>query len=192
MQLVKGTSTRRYLPAKGTAGLERSCVSGKRRSPRPPPRIRPRVFSGTAFSSYHGGKKALAWNRDPLEINLTPESSMDSLKELLNGRPAVIARARNGQLVPGYLEKGKLLTRGILKMTDVSGEPVPIDIHKLKALFFVRDLPGNRDYLEEKTLVDDPPRPGLRVRLRFEDNETPEGVTANSPDLLVNPGFFFC
>ncbi len=116
---------------------------------------------------------------------------MDSLKELLNGRPAVIARARSGQLIPGYLEKGKLLTRGILKMTDASGEPVQIDIHKLKGLFFVRDFTGNRDYLEEKTLVDDPPRPGIRVRLRFEDNEMLEGVTENSLELLVNPGFFF-
>ncbi len=116
---------------------------------------------------------------------------MDSLKELLNGRPAVIARARSGQLIPGYLEKGKLLTRGILKMTDVSGEPVPIDIHKLKALFFVRDFTGNKEYLEEKTLVEDFTRPGLRVRLRFEDNETLEGITENSLELLVNPGFFF-
>jgi hypothetical protein len=116
---------------------------------------------------------------------------MDSLKELLNGRPPVIARARSGQLVPGYLEKGKLLTRGILKMTDVSGEPVSVDIHKLKAIFFVRDFTGNREYLEEKTLVEDPPRPGLRVRLRFEDNEMLEGVTDNSLELLVDPGFFF-
>jgi hypothetical protein len=116
---------------------------------------------------------------------------MDSLKEILNGRPAVIARARSGQLIPGYLEKGKLLTRGILKMTDVSGEPVPIDIHKLKAIFFVRDFTGNKEYLEEKALVDDGSIPGLRVRLRFEDNETLEGITENSLELLVNPGFFF-
>lgn len=116
---------------------------------------------------------------------------MESLKEFLNGRPPVIARARTGQLVPGYLEKGKLLNRGILKMTDVSGVPVPIDIHKLKALFFVRDFSGNRDYLEEKTLVEDPPRPGLRARVRFEDNEMLEGVTENSLELLTDPGFFF-
>jgi hypothetical protein len=116
---------------------------------------------------------------------------MESLKELLSGRPAVIARARTGQLIPGYLEKGKLLTRGILKMTDANGEPVPIDIHKLKALFFVRDFTGNREYLEEKILAADPDRPGLRVRLRFEDNETLEGITENSLELLVNPGFFF-
>jgi hypothetical protein len=116
---------------------------------------------------------------------------MDSLKELLSGRPAVIARTRHGQLIPGYLEKGKLLARGILKMTDASGEALPVDIHKLKAVFFVRDFVGNRDYLEEKTLLDDPDRTGLRVRLRFEDNETLEGVIENSLELLMDPGFFF-
>ncbi len=39
IQLEIATSTRRYLPPKGTAGLERCCVSGKRRVPAPPPRI---------------------------------------------------------------------------------------------------------------------------------------------------------
>lgn len=116
---------------------------------------------------------------------------MDSLKELLAGRPAVIARTRHGQLIPGYLETGRILTRGVLKMTDVNGEPIPIDIHKLKGVFFVRDFTGNRDYLEEKTLLGDPERPGLRARLRFEDNEMLEGVTENTLELLVNPGFFF-
>ncbi|MGH9389500.1 MAG: DUF6982 domain-containing protein, partial [Vicinamibacteria bacterium] len=33
--------------------------------------------------------------------------------------------------------------------------------------------------------------PGVRARLRFEDNEMLEGVTENSLELLVNPGFFF-
>lgn len=116
---------------------------------------------------------------------------MDSIKELLAGRPAVIARTRSGQLIPGYLDKGKLLLRGILKMSDASGEALPVDIHKLKAVFFVRDFVGNRDYMEEKSLLDDPDRPGLRARLRFEDNETLEGVTENSLELLVSPGFFF-
>src|SRR6187402_1097145 len=37
MQLEMGISTRRYLPARGTAGLERSLVSGNRRVPAPPP-----------------------------------------------------------------------------------------------------------------------------------------------------------
>src|SRR3954462_4305898 len=39
MQLETGISINRYLPAIGTAGLLRDLVSGKRRVPRPPPRI---------------------------------------------------------------------------------------------------------------------------------------------------------
>jgi hypothetical protein len=116
---------------------------------------------------------------------------MDSLKEFLSSRRAVIARMRQGQLIPGYLDKGRLLTRGVLKMSDQNGKPVPVDIHKLKAVFFVRNFTGNRDYLEEKTLAQDPDRPGLRARIRFEDNEMLEGVAENSLELLVNPGFFF-
>ncbi len=116
---------------------------------------------------------------------------MDSLKELLNGRPAVIARTRQGQLIPGYLDKGRLLVRGILKMSDANGEPLPVDLHKLKGLFFVRDFTGDSDYIEEKTLISDPDRRGLKSRIRFEDNESLEGVTENSLELLVNPGFFF-
>src|SRR5205823_4409563 len=44
MQLEIGMSIRRYLPATGTAGLERCLVSGWRRVPRPPPRIRLRTL----------------------------------------------------------------------------------------------------------------------------------------------------
>src|SRR5260221_12861037 len=37
MQLEIGMSTKRYLPASGTAGLDRSLVKGKSRVPAPPP-----------------------------------------------------------------------------------------------------------------------------------------------------------
>src|SRR5437764_2842528 len=37
IQLEIGISTNRYFPASGTAGLERSLVSGNRRLPCPPP-----------------------------------------------------------------------------------------------------------------------------------------------------------
>lgn len=116
---------------------------------------------------------------------------MDSLKELLNSRPPVIARTRQGQLIPGFLDKGKLLLRGVLKMSDGGGEPLPVDLHKLKGVFFVRNFEGDRDYLEEKTLQHDPMRKGVRARIRFDDNETLEGVTENSLELLTSPGFFF-
>src|SRR5262245_18985151 len=43
MQLEIGMSMSRYLPATGTAGLERDRVSGNSREPRPPPRMRART-----------------------------------------------------------------------------------------------------------------------------------------------------
>ena len=116
---------------------------------------------------------------------------MDSLKELLSSRPAIVARTRQGQLIPGYLDKGRLLTRGVLKMSDRNGAAVPVDVHKLKAVFFVRDFTGNRDYMEDKTVTGEPARPGIVARVRFEDNETLEGITENSLELLSSPGFFF-
>src|SRR5215218_2645649 len=45
MQFEIGTSTRRYLPASGTAGLARSVVSGKSRVPAPPPRMTASILS---------------------------------------------------------------------------------------------------------------------------------------------------
>src|SRR5688572_1114882 len=45
MQLLIGMSTSRYFPASGTAGFERSLVSGNRRDPAPPPMMTARVFS---------------------------------------------------------------------------------------------------------------------------------------------------
>src|SRR5215813_15100351 len=40
-QLLTGTSMMRYFPPMGTAGFDRFNVKGKRRLPRPPPRITP-------------------------------------------------------------------------------------------------------------------------------------------------------
>src|SRR2546423_13694333 len=45
MQFEIGIATRRYFPASGTAGFERSLVSGNRRLPAPPPMITARTFT---------------------------------------------------------------------------------------------------------------------------------------------------
>src|SRR6476659_7210937 len=49
-QLLIGMSINRYWPAIGTAGFERSCVSGKRRVPCPPPRMIARTSLFTNIS----------------------------------------------------------------------------------------------------------------------------------------------
>src|SRR5512136_1972350 len=48
MLLEMGMSTKRYFPAKGTAGLARSRVRGNRRAPWPPPRMMVRTRAGSA------------------------------------------------------------------------------------------------------------------------------------------------
>src|SRR4051795_8633711 len=45
MQFEIGMSTSRYLPASGTAGFDRSLVSGNSRLPAPPPMITARTFT---------------------------------------------------------------------------------------------------------------------------------------------------
>lgn len=44
MQLLMGTSTSLYFPARGTAGLDRFTVRGRNLLPVPPPRIKPMTF----------------------------------------------------------------------------------------------------------------------------------------------------
>src|SRR4051812_41596420 len=50
-QLLTGTSMIRYLPPMGTAGFDRFSVSGKRRVPRPPPRMTPMTSCMCSFVS---------------------------------------------------------------------------------------------------------------------------------------------
>ncbi len=115
-----------------------------------------------------------------------------TLKELLSGRPKIVARTKSGKCLKGYLRDGRvLITRGILRMTTVDSQELPVDLNQLKGVFFVRDFDGNKHRLENKILLSDPERPGIRVRLRFEDNETMEGVIENGLDLLQASGFFF-
>ena len=114
-----------------------------------------------------------------------------NLKDVLSGRPKIIARSRTGKCFKGYLRDGRFLSRGRLRMTTLEGQELPVDLGQLKGVFFVRDFKGNGDYLESKILTADPEQPGLRIRLRFEDNETMEGIAENGLDLLQASGFFF-
>jgi hypothetical protein len=114
-----------------------------------------------------------------------------NLKEFLSERPKIIARTREGERFKGFLADGRALMRGKLRMKNLEGRDLPLDLEQLKGIFFVRDYDGNRDYLENKSLTTDPDRKGLRVRIRFEDNESLEGVVENSLELLQAVGFFF-
>jgi hypothetical protein len=113
------------------------------------------------------------------------------LKDLLAGRHKLVARPKGaGSPLRGFL-KSPGLVRGRLHLTTVEGQDLAVEVEKLKAVFFVRDFEGDRSYFESKLIETEPERKGLRVRCRFEDNETMEGVAENSLEFLQGAGFFF-
>ncbi len=74
-------------------------------------------------------------------------------------------------------------------LTLTNGEIVPIDVETLKALFFVKDLEGNKDRKEE--YVDVVPGGGRKVRIEFTDGETvigfSQGYSPNRQGFFVIP-----
>lgn len=78
---------------------------------------------------------------------------------------------------------------------DPAAPPVPVNVHDLKAIFYVRSFEGNPDYREE-TLVGGREWPALRImKVRFRDGETLAGyVTDYDPEALgfwlspIDPG----
>lgn len=109
---------------------------------------------------------------------------------MLSGRHKLVLRLKSGKVVRGYM-KSQSLAHGKLYVTTAEGQDVAADVEKLKGVFFVREFEGDKRYFEKKLFDSEPERKGLRVRIRFEDNETMEGVAENSLELLQSPGFFF-
>lgn len=60
-------------------------------------------------------------------------------------------------------------------LEEPGGEIVTISIEDLKAVFFVRDFEGNKDY--QYTYTDEVAGGGRKIRVRFLDGETIEGYT---------------
>jgi hypothetical protein len=67
-------------------------------------------------------------------------------------------------------------------------EPVEIETQDLKALFFVRDLEGDAQYVERKEFDSTRPPAGRRIRVLFKDGEELVGTTTGYQP--GRPGFF--
>ncbi len=69
-----------------------------------------------------------------------------------------------------------------------SGQPVLVQVEKLKAVFFVRDFAGNPGRDDRRDFIDGQPQLGHKVEVEFEDGEVLRGFT---PDYKHGmPGFF--
>jgi hypothetical protein len=113
------------------------------------------------------------------------------LKKFLSNRSKIVARSRRGERFKGYLQDGRALMKGELRMKTPEGLDLPLDLEQLKGIFFVRDYECDKNYLENKNLTSDPERKGVRAPIRNDDNETLEGVVENSIEPLTSEGFFF-
>lgn len=99
----------------------------------------------------------------------------------------VVARFADGRIVKGTTQDFSV-TRDFFHVIppDPGAAPVRIGVPALKAVFFVKDHAGNKDYNEKKAfegLV-----PGRKLQVVFKDGETLVGSTTGYDG--ARPGFF--
>lgn len=89
----------------------------------------------------------------------------------------VVARRRDGQMVKGVtndFDRGSPTFH--VEVDDSADVPERVELRSLKAIFFVRDLVGDRYYDENKTFR--PPAPDIYpVTVEFHDGEQLCGTT---------------
>ncbi len=106
----------------------------------------------------------------------------------------VVIRLLDGELVKGVLVSPRQPRWNLpphIKVRTVDAKLVPIALSETKAIFYVRDFAGNRDYREKKRFMGQPEIKGLWIRLHFKDNEDIEGIIPNSLTSFIGPGFYF-
>jgi len=81
----------------------------------------------------------------------------------------------------GYLNPASLGQLGSLDLLTPNGEHQAIAIARVRSIYFVREFSDDFEP-QRKTFLSRPKLDGLWVRLRYNDNETLEGVVPN--DLL--------
>jgi len=102
----------------------------------------------------------------------------------------IVVRYQDGRILKGFTTDfiaGKENFH-ITATASASAKPFEVQVSKLKAVFFVKDLVGNANHKEKLTFDPSKPAPGLKIYVRFKDGERIVGVTQGyKPD---RPGFF--
>ncbi|MGH7725400.1 MAG: DUF6982 domain-containing protein [Candidatus Eiseniibacteriota bacterium] len=102
----------------------------------------------------------------------------------------VVARYTNGQVIKGYTQDFFPDHPVFHVLPKGSMASVPVRLADLKAVFFVRDLIGNRLRNKNRKFppVDNGPQQGRRIAVHFKDGELLVGYALTySPE---KPGFF--
>ena len=102
----------------------------------------------------------------------------------------VVARYIDGKIVKGlsqdfFPNKDRF---HVYPADKPSGEAVEILLEELKAVFFVRDFVGNRQYNERKEYISGDKPSGRKIEVTFGDGEVLVGTTLGYDP--KRPGFF--
>jgi hypothetical protein len=97
-------------------------------------------------------------------------------------RNRVVVRFKDGKLLKGFTHDFTPI-RDTFHLTieagNSEGSMEEINIDALKAIFFVKTLEGDRNYIEKKLFeqVDQSRLRGLKIRVEFEDGEVCRGIS---------------
>ncbi|MGA7687238.1 MAG: hypothetical protein WCA58_19655, partial [Terriglobales bacterium] len=96
----------------------------------------------------------------------------------------VIVRKADRDSISGFVAPANFVVDGKLELLNTTGNVVAIDLHDIKAVYFVREF-SDSDLMLRKTFTTRPRTEGLWVRLKFKDSDMMEGILPN--DLTQNP-----
>ena len=107
------------------------------------------------------------------------------------GPAKLVIRYANGNLLKGYSQDFSPAAQYFHVRRDLVGGSDPgqrVPLRDLKAIFFVRDFAGNKDYNENKSFTNGKPVSGRKLEVTFSDGELLVGTTIGYD--AQRPGFF--
>lgn len=115
---------------------------------------------------------------------MSAESARIQAEIMPSTHKKVIVRKHDRDSISGFVSPSNFVVEGKLELLNTSGNVVAIDLHEIKAVYFVREF-SEGELMTRKTFTTRPRTEGLWVRLKFKDSEVIEGILPN--DLTQNP-----
>lgn len=91
----------------------------------------------------------------------------------------IVVRFLDGRSLKGFTTDF-IAGKEVFHVTETASssiKPVEVQVSKLKAVFFVKDLVGNADYKERLAFDPSKPAPGRKIYVLFKDGERIVGLT---------------
>jgi len=104
---------------------------------------------------------------------------LDSMKDKRN---KIVARFEDGKILKGYTHDFSPVKETFHLKSEMEEDKdtlYEVKLADLKAVFFVKSLEGNKDYVEKKMFyeIDASSLKGLKIKIEFSDGEIMSGVT---------------